>query len=125
MALIEDADLKAVLHATIAKQILDGLDSTHRDALLQKSLVDVVKDYSFRNAIEKVAADKAAKVAIRLMDSDEWSQRVEQAIRDGFEDFLIQLRAAIPEAMRRTFHGKEGSYGGCGSVLNCWPKLPE
>lgn len=125
MALIDDADLKAALHATIAKQILDGLDTSHRDALLQKSLVDVVKDYSFKNAIEKVAADKAAKVAMVLLDSEEWSQRVEQAICDGFDDFLLQLRAAIPKAMKKAIHGTEGNYGGCGSVLNCWPKLPE
>jgi hypothetical protein len=125
MALLEDADLRAALHATIAKQILDGLDATHRDALLQKSLVDVVKDYSFKNAIEKVAAEKAATVALGLMQSEEWSQRVEQAIRAGFEDFLGQLRAAIPKAMKKTFHGAEGNYGGCGAVLNCWPKLPE
>lgn len=125
MALIDDADLKEALHATIAKQILEGLDATHRDALLEKSLIAVVKDYGFRSAIEKVAADKAAKVAMVLLDSEEWSERVEQTIRDGFEDFLLQLRAAIPDAMRRTFHGKDGQYGGCGSVLNCWPKLPQ
>lgn len=125
MALINDAELKDALHATIAKQILDGLDDTHRDALLQKSLIAVVKDYGFKNAIEKVAAEKAAKVAVGLMETDEWSQRVEQAIRDGFDDFLLQLRAAIPKAMKKTFHGTEGNYSSCGGVLNCWPKLPE
>lgn len=123
MALIEDGELKDALHATIAKQILDGLDSSHRDALLQKSLLAVLKDYSFKSAIEKVAAAKAATVATGMMDSADWSKRVEQAISDGFDDYLIQLRAAIPSAMKKMFNGTSGNYGNCGSVLHCWPDI--
>ena len=120
--MINDETLKEVVHATIAKQILAGLDTTHRDALLQNTLVDVIKDFRFTCAIEKVAAEKASEVAAKLIESEEWTQRVEQAIRDDFEDFLTQLRVAIPEALKQSFHGKQGNYGGCGAVLNCWPK---
>jgi hypothetical protein len=122
MPLLDDEALKAAVHDTIAKQILDGLDVAYRDALLQKALVDVIASYNFTRAVDKVAADKAAATANELLASEEWSARVEQAIRGGFDDFLLQLRAAIPVAMKKAIHGTEGNYGGCGSVLACWPK---
>ena len=122
-SLIDDGLLKEALHATIAKQILDGLGSEHRDALLQKSLVEVVRDYGFRGAIDKVACEKAAAVAKELMDTQEWNARISQAISDGFEDYLLLLREAIPDVMKKAIHGREGQYGSCGSVLGCWPKV--
>ena len=123
MSLIDDSHLKEAIHSTIAKQILDGLDSTHRDELLQKSITAVVKDYGFRSAIDHVASDKAAAVATELMASEEWTLRIEQAVRDGFEGFLVQLREAVPEALKKTFHGSRGNYGHFGSILSCWPKV--
>lgn len=122
MALVNEAVVEQAIHATIAKQILEGLDTTSRDAILAKALVDIVKGYNFREAISQVAAAKAAEVATELMATEDWTGRVEQAIRDGFEEYLSQLRAAIPEAMKKTFSGQAGSYGSAGSVLQCWPK---
>lgn len=124
MSLVTDDALKEALHTTIAKQILEGLDSTHRDKLLQKAMVDVVKSFDFRHAIDKVAAEKAAAVAYRLMESEDWTARVEQTIREGFDEYLQQLRGVLPEAMKRAFHGQSGSYSNAAAILYCWPKQP-
>ena len=122
MDLIDDKQIQQAIHATVAKSILDGLDTDHRDALLQKSIIATIESYDFRNAVGKVAAEKAAAVAEGMMESEDWSRRIEEAIRAGFDDYLANLRAAIPEALKGMLHGKPGSYPSTGSILSCWPQ---
>lgn len=122
MAILKDEELRQVVYSTIAKQILDGLDQSHRDAILQESIADALGDYKFRNAVNEVVADKATKVAKKLVESDDWTARIEQAIRDGFDDYLVNLRTASQTMLKDAFHGKTSSYGGShASIVNCWP----
>lgn len=121
MDLLDDKQIQQAIHATVAKSILDGLNTEHRDAILQKSIIDTIDSYDFRHAIGKVAAQKAAVVAESMMESEEWTRRIEEAIRAGFDDYLANLRAAIPEALKEMLHGKPGSYASAGDILSCWP----
>lgn len=121
MDILNDKQIQQAIHATVAKSILDGLDTEHRNALLQKSIVATIEGYDFRNAVGKVAAEKAAAVAERMMESEAWTERIEQAIRGGFDDYLANLREAIPDALGTMLHGKPGSYASAGSILSCWP----
>ena len=121
MDLLDNKQIKAAIHATVAKSILDGLDTKIRDALLQKSIVDTIDSYDFRNAVSKVAAEKAAAVAEKMMESEEWTSRIEEAVRAGFDDYLSNLRAAIPDAIKAMLHGKSGSYSSAADILRCWP----
>ena len=122
MDLLDDKQIQQAIHATVAKTILDGLDTEHRDALLQKSIVATIDGYDFRNAVSKVAAEKAAAVAEKRMQSEEWTRRIEEAIRGGFDDYLTNLRAAIPGALAAMLHGKPGSYASAADILRCWPE---
>jgi hypothetical protein len=125
MAKLDDTAIQDAIYATVSKTILEGLSTEHRDALLAKSLVEVIKDYKFQNAIERVAADKAAEVAKQLMETEEWHRRVEEVIRDGFEDYLNHLRVAMQESLKKMFHGTNGTYGSCSPMLHCWPKIDD
>lgn len=122
MDLLDDKQIKEAIHATVAKSILAGLDSEHRDALLQKSIVATIDSYDFRNAVSKVAAEKAAAVAKSMMESEDWTQRIEEAIRAGFEDYLTNLREAIPDAIKAMLHGKSSTYSSSADILRCWPE---
>ena len=122
MDILDDKQITEAIHSTVAKTILDGLSTEHRDALLQKSIIAVIDSYDFRNAVSKVAAEKAAAVAAGMMQSEEWTSRIEGAIRAGFEDYLTNLRAAIPDVVKVALHGRSGSYASAGSILSCWPE---
>jgi hypothetical protein len=123
--MMNDEQVEAAIYATIAKHILDGLNSNHRDTLLQTAIANTIKSYDFRNAIDKVAAGRAAEVAAEMMKSDEWEERIRLAIEAGFTDYLLNLQKAIPAAMQKMMHGKDGgTYGTCAAeLLRCWPKI--
>lgn len=125
MDVLDDKKITEALHAVVAKSILEGLDTEHRDALLQRSIAETIAKWDFRDAVSKVAAQKAADAAKEMMKSEDWTRRVEQAIRDGFDDYLKNLRAAIPEALTGMLHGKSGTYPSVGSILSCWPQNPK
>ena len=116
--------IQAAVHASIAKTILEGLDTSARDAILQKSIASALKDYTFRSSVETVVAAKAAKVVAELVETDEWDTRITETIKAGFEDYLANLKAAIPGVITLSLHGKDG--GGYSSqsahILKCWPK---
>ena len=126
---MKDEEVKEVVFATIAKQILEGLNTETRDVILQKTLIEVIKDYKFKNAIKEVAAEKATVIAERLMNEPEWIQQVETTIKAGMVDYLRQLRLATVEMLKVAYNGStdRGSYYAehCGTILNVWPKEKE
>lgn len=120
----EEAITKAV-HASIAKTILEGLDTSARDAILQKSIAKALSDYTFQHGVQEVVADKARRVVAELVESDEWESRITETIRSGFEDYLKNLRSAIPGVLALSLHGKEGDgYSKqVAAILGQWPKM--
>jgi hypothetical protein len=117
--------IQEAIHTSVAKAILEGLDTSARDAILQKSISKALGDYQFRHAVENVVADKAKAVAAELVESEEWTQRIEEAIRAGFEDYVKDLRKATSKVMAMALNGEEGeSYSSqrAGALLKCWPK---
>lgn len=124
---ITDESVKEAIHATIAKQILDGLDTSARDAILQKSIREALTDWKFRGAVQDVVNDKASEVAAELVNSPEWSARIKDTISRGFDDYLESLRVAMQNTLREAMHGKGGSntYDRFpAKILAHWPEKP-
>jgi len=112
------------VHASIAKTVLEGLDTDARDAILQKSIAAVIGDYKFRSSIEDVVAAKAGRVVAELVESEDWESRITGAIQRGFDDYLSNLRSAIPGVIALSLHGKDGDgYSKqVAAILGRWPK---
>lgn len=121
---MNEAAITEAVHASIAKTILEGLDTEARDAILQKSITAAIGDYKFRHSIEEVVASKASRVVAELVESEDWESRITEAIRSGFEDYLNNLRAAIPGVIALSLHGKNGDgYSKqVAAILGRWPK---
>lgn len=119
-----DEQVAEAVRLTIAEKILASLDTSARDAILAKSITEAITTYDFRRQIEKVAADRAVQVVSELLKTEDWTIKIRQAIVGGFEDYLKNLRAALPETLKRMLHGKDGSSSydrSAGSILADWP----
>lgn len=120
-----DEGIKTAIHATIAKEVLGALDTEHRDALLQSAIAETIGGWSFRNHVEKVVAARAEEIATQLVHTEEWSSRIENAIRLGFDDYLRYLRTAVAKSVQNNMHGElhEGYRSvSAGDILKHWPK---
>lgn len=115
-----DDNIKEAVHAVIAQQILAGLDTTHRDALLAKSITEAIKSYEFRNAVSKVVSEKAAEIAVHMVDQRQ--SDIAQAIHDGFELYLQRLSVATANMLTKAMHGEGGTYQRAASLLAYWPQ---
>lgn len=120
--MLDDEALKTAIHATVARQILEGLGTEARDALIVQSMTKVLTDYRFLSAVNEVVSDKAKRVAAELVESEDWDGRIRTTIRAGFDDYLVSLRMATTEMLKESMHGREGTYGSPGRVLGHWPK---
>jgi len=122
-----DEQVAEAVRATIAQQILASIDTTARDAILAKSIREAITDYTFKHAIEKAAADKAAEVVKELLASESWTIKIRQTILNGFDDYLKNLRAALPAALIKMLHGdNSSSYDrSAGHILAVWPVKPD
>ena len=107
----------------IAKQILDGLDTDKRDALLQKSIEAVIKDYSFRRAIEETVCEKATEKARELMNTEKFSILVSTAISEGANEFIRDLREAMSAGMSRLLVGDKDGGSSHGLILEALNKV--
>lgn len=122
--MVTEQSLQNAINASVAKQILDGLDNSHRDELLQKTLERVLKDYDFRGAVGKVVSEKAIKVASELAESEEWESRIKQAIKNGFNRYINKLEVASENLIKRVLHGTRDGYNAKGphELLMSWPE---
>ena len=113
---MNETAITEAIHASVAKTILEGLDTEARDAILQKSITAAICDYKFRHRIEDV-------VAAKLVEAEDWESRITEAIRSGFEDYLSSLRVAIPGVIALSLHGKDGNgYSKqVAAILGRWP----
>lgn len=122
-----EAAVRDAIHATIAKTILKSLDDDIRHDLIEAAIVKVIDSYDFRNGVDKVVAQRASEIATGLAQSDDWSKRIEETIRSGFEDYLEKLRSLVPRVLATTFHGDMSQGHGNGSpahslLRGAWPK---
>lgn len=124
---LNDQTIQEAIQATIAKEILAGLNTSIRDALLQKSIAKTIGDYTFRDAVGKVVAAKAAEIATKLIASEEWEKRIEQAIRDGFDLYVANLTTVSHSVLLAAFHGDKDGYShrGPARLLDTWPQTPK
>ena len=107
----------------VAKTIMSEIDPEGRDAIIERSLTRALQSYSVQNGVDKVVADKVAELAAGMMKTDDWVPRIEAALRAGFETYLQNLAARVPDVLRDGFHGTSGSYGGCAAIRRSWPDM--
>src|ERR1019366_10013020 len=112
-----DEVLNEAIAKTIAAQILGALSDERRAAFLEKSLTKALKDWSVTSAIEKVVAARALEVAAELAKEEDWTLRITDATRDGFEIYIQKIPKAIVSMLLEEMHGKDQPYGRCGSIL--------
>ena len=119
---MDEETLKSAVWASIAKTILEGLDTEARDALLEKSIQKSIKDYAFSGEVSKVVADKARRVVLELVETEDWERRITEAIRSGFNTYISNLERAIPNVISLSMHGELGdSYSKrSAAILKCW-----
>jgi hypothetical protein len=117
--------IEAAIHATVAREILNGLDTEARDALLQKSITDALTDYSFRKSVGDVVSAKAAQIAAELVETDEWQAAIREHIKGGFDKYLAQLDQGMLKGFKRLLHGNSSgnSYDrNPALILSDWPE---
>jgi hypothetical protein len=119
---MNDEQVTAAINATVAKTILESLDTEARDALLQKSIAEVIGGYKFRSAIDDVVSDKARRIAAELVETEAWSMAIERTLQEAFSRYLWKLSGAAEEVLKKVFHGEAGTYQQAALVLRCWPK---
>lgn len=121
---ISNAELEQAINATIAKEIISSLDSTHRNALLEKAMVKVLQSYAFEHVIGNVIKEKAMEVAATLIETQSWKTQIQDAITLRFQKYLVELQSAIHKTLLQAFHGKDSTdsyYREAGKILSNWP----
>lgn len=114
--MVDEALNQALAQAT-AKEILARLGTEHQEAFLLKSMTAALKEWSVQAAIQKAVASRALEVATELVQTKDWTLRIQAAVAAGFSLYLDQLKHATEKMLVEVMHGKEGSYGGGPGVL--------
>lgn len=107
-----EIDVKEAIRQTIAKQILDNLNTDARDALVLESMEKVLETFDVQHAIRSAAAERALEIARELYKTEEWSKKIADEIRQGFQDYLNQMRKQLTAGMIKFMHGTGENYGG-------------
>lgn len=110
-------DIQRAIHAQIAAGILAGLTPEHRDAVLQRSVEVVLKDWSFKRAVEEAVVAEGRRAAEAMLAQPAWKHEIAEAVRQGAVEFVERLRAAIPGLLIEAFAGTDGSYQRAGKLL--------
>jgi hypothetical protein len=122
--IINDEGVVHAIHATIARQILEGLGTEHRDAILQEAITRALKDWKTIHEVEKVVAVRAAEVAAQLCRTEDWTARIEAAIQEGFTEYLENLKKASEKMLVALYHGtnRDSFSRAPGTILAQWPQ---
>ena len=102
---IDNAVIEKAITNQIAEQILKGIETEHRDELLKKSIVEALTHYKFSYGIAEVVSERAKEIVAEMVKTDDWSNRIEQAIREGFEQYIINLKDATQRVLMEGMHG--------------------
>jgi dTDP-4-dehydrorhamnose reductase len=89
--------VKAAITTTIARQILEALDSGHRDAILTESIEKALTQYDFHRAVQDVVAQRAQEIARDMVQSEEWTAKIREAALRSFDAYLTKIVAVYPQ----------------------------
>jgi macrodomain Ter protein organizer (MatP/YcbG family) len=98
---IEDAAIRDAVVTAIAAQVLQTIDSAHRDTILRQAIETALKSWDFSSAVQKAVATQAAETATRLCATEEWGLRIEATIKDAFETYLRALKENLTRNLPR------------------------
>ena len=107
--MITDKEVNEAVLASISKQILEGLNTSARDAILAKSISAALTDYSFKEAIKNTVAQKAIEAAEIILKSDKMRDEIIDAVEVGIESLMKKLPEAVELALIEAILGIEGN----------------
>jgi hypothetical protein len=116
--MLDNEQIQQAIRTTIAAEILKGIDTDARNALLQASITKTLTEYSFSTAISKIVCARAEEVAGDMVKSGAASAEITAAVRKGMDLFIARLPEAVCKALTEAFAGESGTYGrGPGLIL--------
>jgi hypothetical protein len=116
---VNDETISDAVSKVIAGQIIQGIEGKARDAILKRSIVEALKDWSFRDAVQKAVTAKASKIAAKMVEEEEWARVITDAVLSGFDMYIAALPNAVRDMLIETMHGKQSSsgYASCAELL--------
>ncbi len=92
----------------IAEQALLTISEPDRNALVTKGIADAIKDWSFKNAVEKAVSKRAEELAIEYLHSDEGTKLIRDTVTLAMANFTASLIPALHSAMIEALGGRDG-----------------
>lgn len=104
--------IQKAIQAAIAEQIVGALDGPQREAILVRSITEVLSGWEFRRAVEKLIHDRATKKAKEVLESGSFDKQIADSITAGIGDVLGRLQQAARQTLTDALCGrvKEGNY---------------
>lgn len=97
-----------VLTQQIAAEVLKSMTPEHRDALLTKSIKEIVDSYSFRKDVEEAVCDAAAKHATELLADPRYADAIRSYVEEAIAASTKHIAESMVEGMLQLFGGKDG-----------------
>lgn len=98
------------INANIAKTVFDSIDENVRNAILEKAIAKAIDNIHARIKIDDIVANKVGEVVTTLLKSDDWQRRIIESLESGFNDYVANLREAMPNVLAEIIHGKDGPF---------------
>ena len=108
---LDDETIRNAVAVTMAAKIIEGIKDEHRDAILRGSIESALKDWEFKNAVQKEVAEKARQVASELLNTKEWADRIAFAVEEGLQRYIKQIPVAVEKTLIEALNGKESDRG--------------
>lgn len=103
-----DQVTKDAVSKLIAQQILAGIGTEHRDAILAKSIEGALRDWSVKSSIEKVVAAEASVVVVEILKDRQYQDMIASICEDALREYLVEMRSAVKNSIDEFFLGRDG-----------------
>lgn len=101
-------EFKAAVKTAFAATLLEALDGPRRDAILVEAVAEGLKDWQFRKELNDLVRFRARDRALAVIESGAYDDRIDAAIREGFDGVLAKLPAAVGVALKAALFGRQG-----------------
>lgn len=91
-------DIDKAIELDIARKLIEGLTPEQKQIVFERGMMSALKDWDFKNGLEKSVAVAGTEMAAELLDTAEWKARVRAAAEDGLERLITQLPDAVYNA---------------------------
>lgn len=118
--MIDKDSIHEAVMKLMAKEILEKIQTEHRDAILTKSITKALSDWAVEHEIQKAIADRATAVVNEMLQEPHWKDKIVSKVLEGLNKYTDTLPDAIQSCLIEAFHGKRGdsTYDvNCGGIL--------